>query len=214
MENSTDKKADIFKVMALTHIPEINRIAAQFITKFEKKRMNRMTDLQAKKKAYYMSLFSDQQQRKGSGFYWFELTRYKEGQWRMRHIEPDPGDAMTRYTILPKDVIDDLYDVIVDPDTVITRKNLRSKSVGKTVDLQLVKYSPHHLFGTIHERRKGNKKEIDSTGVMHPEEDMESYYRKFYHNMRLYPEAHRDFILRFLSDTFPGFQCDAAVAVK
>lgn len=208
MQNTTDKKADIFKVMDLAHIPEINRMAAEFIAKFEKKPMNPMTELQAKKKIYYQSLFKAQQQQKGEGFYWFELTRYKEDQWRMRHIEPIPGDAMSRYTVLPKDVIADLYDAIVDPETVITRSNVRSESVGKSVDLQFVKYSHHYLFGTVYERK--GKGKSSSPAALRPEEDPEAYFRKFYHNMRQHPEEYKDFILRFLWDSFPQFRYGSA----
>jgi hypothetical protein len=76
-------------------------------------------------------------------------------------------------------------------------KAVHSDLLNKTVDLQFVRYSPGHLFGTVKEN-PDTAKVRDNMNRFTLERNMELAYRVFFHYVQKFPELNKSFIIWFL----------------
>ncbi|NIM11577.1 MAG: hypothetical protein GTO45_05740 [Candidatus Aminicenantes bacterium] len=208
MYKDVSKNISIYELISLVHIPEVNKIIESALEELKRGTFSPcILDYESKKKYYYQSLFEDLNPGEGDsegsdGFYWFELTQFDEWQWRMTYIDPNPPSHMHYYQVLPRDVIDGMAHTLVNPDKVITMKAVHSKSLNKKVDLQFVKFSPIHMFGTVKQTAEVRKNKGKKRGVS-LEGDLEMAYRVFFDYVRKFPDLSKEFIQDFLTNMLP-----------
>jgi hypothetical protein len=186
--------ADIVELFDLVHIPEINKVFALKIEELKGSDLRQcIQDYQRKREMYYQDLFVTHY-REGE-LYWFELTRYREWDWRMTKISPASLSYRSEYDILPWDVIDQIIDYPVNPDKVNTLEALHSDMLNKTVRLQFVRTSLKHIIGTVREKpgylNVQGKKESISLNLL--DENLEIAQQVFFHSLPKSP---------FLNDVF------------
>jgi hypothetical protein len=193
------KDVNLYDLIDMVHIPGVNPVFAALVERLKTGDLQHCIDAyKRKERTYHEELFM-KHYRAGQNppLYWFHLTQYNAWQWRITNIEPVPGNYLRRNEILPRDIIDQITRELVDPDKVITMKAVHSDLLNKTVDLQFVRYSPGHLFGTV--RENPDTAEVrDNRNRFTLEENMDVAYRVFFQYVQKFPEVNKSFILWFL----------------
>jgi hypothetical protein len=206
MYKDVSKNISIYELISLVHIPEVNKIIESALEELRRGTFSPcILDYESKKKNYYQSLFEDLYPGEGEGsdgFYWFELTQFDEWQWRMTSIEPKPPPHMHYYQVLPRDVIDGMAHTLVNPDKVITMKAVHSRSLNKKVDLQFVKFSPIHMFGTVRENLD-DWQEVFNGDRDVLEKDLDAAFRLFFYYLHKYPDLNKEFMQRYIKKMIP-----------
>ncbi len=204
---------DIKKLIGLWHVPEVEEaIVSETQRLLEGKCGRQIEKFKRTKQSFHKTLFSGVVQGIEGPFFWFELIRYKDFEWRIVHIEPMPPPETPPYLILPWDIIDELTQHPAKPDLVV-EKSIQNAEKGRT-DLRFVRYSNFHLFGTVNiinsvppvadsgagENRQEKEKDQQPAVVkLSSDTDIGQVYRKIHHYLDKYPQDCEEFIRRFLA---------------
>ena len=199
-----NKDVNLYDLIDLVHIPAVNPVFASLLERLKIGDLRPCFDAyQRKMNIFYNHLFINHfQAGQNPPLYWFHLTRYDTWEWRITHMVPTPENILLRHEILPRDIIDEITRELVDPDKIITMKAVYSNSLNKTVDLQFVRYSSSHIFGTVREK-PDSAEDLYNENRVTLEGDMELAYRIFFHYMQKYPGLNNFFIHGFLEEVLP-----------
>jgi hypothetical protein len=197
---------DLYQLIDLVHVPEVNREFAETVTKWLEKGVAgaEIEDYNRKKKVYFDMLFARVCQRpvkkkRGrlpgtTSFYWFELQRYDEYAWRPVNMKPFEQAYNHQYEILPMDIIEKMAEFPVDPEQVITLKGVRSTLLHKVVDVEFVRFSNAHMFGTVEGR--GPEK-------IRWEGDLGAAFLAFFDYRDRFPDKVMDFVQEYAENLMP-----------
>ena len=201
------KNVDLFEVIDLSHIPEVNRVLAEKLEDIGRGELGKcLEEYKLKRDNYYKEMFEKVgRQDQGLPLYWFELTLYEGLNWRITSMESFNPQYAHPYGVLPWDVIQEIAGSVVDPDRIITREAIHSDSLNKNVTVRWVRYSSEFIFGTVIEVTSPGTQAGDGAVTDHTrlEEDM-MVYNLFYDNMRKYPDQTRDYLYEFFSKKLPA----------
>jgi len=98
-------------------------------------------------------------------------------------MEPFEQAYNHQHEILPMDIIEKMAEFPVDPEQVITMKGVRSTLMHKVVDLEFVRFSNTHMFGTV----KGHGPE-----KIRREGDLEAAFLAFFYYRDKFPDRRND----------------------
>jgi len=192
---------NIYELIDLAHVPGVNRELAAKLADWGKKKISaREEEYDNARKSYCNTLFVVPRRQKAPGYnrlYWFELLQYDNWQWRMVNMFPWKLPHDHQYKVLPTDIIDKMSEFPVEPDKVVTMAGAHSTLLNKTVDVQFVRYSSTHIFGTV-------KENIAGPGQIHWEGDMETAFQIFYLCRDMYPEMVGGFVKGFMAALLTG----------
>ncbi|MCP4215097.1 MAG: hypothetical protein GY765_10585 [bacterium] len=90
----------------------------------------------------------DKRREEVPGLYWFELTCYRDNEWKLMDMQPTPGG------VLPGDIVNEavivrMTDELIEPDKVISVENESFENLSKAVTLHFSRLSTKSLVGTI-----------------------------------------------------------------
>jgi hypothetical protein len=175
----------------------VNRALEATIKKWEEKGVgdDEWTEYDRQKDKYFKKLYTGRPGQES--FYWFELQQYDPMKWRMIHMEPFAEAYNHQYEILPMDIIRDIANTKVNPNKVITREDVRSGLLDKTVDLQFVHFSDTYMFGTVKEHTG------ETPGKIRWEGDMEAAFLAFFDCRNRQPRKVIDFVKEFAKGLQP-----------
>ena len=202
MNNDTDrnKNNDLFRMINLVHVTQVNRELTKVVSKWERVGVGEeeKTEYDLRRENYFKRLYTAKAGKEQGAFYWFELQRYESNKWRMIHMEPFSKAYNHQYEILPTDIIERIAKTKVNPDRVVTRKNLRSGIMDKTVDLKFVRFSETHMFGTVNGNGTG-----EAGQTVRWEGDMEAFFLAFFDYRDKYPRRVMEFVKEFAGGLLP-----------
>lgn len=196
---------NVFEMIALSHVPEVNRVLKDMVKKWDRKKPSaqKLTGNENQRATYFEALFAAPYRRivaENHGnppaqppFYWFELLQYETWEWRMVHMEPYDCACNHQYQILPLDVIEQLADSVVEPDRV-TSVQLHSPSMKKTLDITFVRCSNTVIYGIVAERAPGK---VCWNG------DMEAAFQAFFDYRNKFPMEVCQFVHDFAQSLLP-----------
>jgi len=192
---------NIYRLIERVHVPGVNRVLAAKLAQWEKGTIaTHQEEYDKARKSFCNDLFVVPRQEKAPGadrMYWFELMQYGTWQWRMVNLFPWRLPDDDQYKVLPKDIIDKMSEFPVEPGKVVTMAGAHSTLLNKTVDVQFVRYSSTHIFGTV-------KQSITGPQQIHWEGDMETAFRIFYICRGMFPETAATFVNEFMAKVLPG----------
>ena len=149
---------------------------------------------------YYKELYENAP-KKGQTLYWFELLECGSQNWEV--ISMSPGDmALKRfYEILPRDIIEEMAEGLVDPHTVVKRPNLRSALLKKKLDLEYVHLTKTCMVGTVREHKQILK---------HWKDDPETAFQVYFNCKTMYTDK----VLPFVEDFLHRLESNRLPAIK
>jgi len=149
---------------------------------------------------YYKQLYTDPIQQ-GPPRCWFELLECGAQHWEIFTIHPGNVPRGRYYEILPRDIIEEIAENLVDPDNVVTREKIRSSYLGKTMDIEYVYISPTFIVGTVTEH---------TWETMNRQDNIETAFRVYYDYRNRFPKVilafERAFLDQWGPDASPGFK--------
>ena len=185
---------NIYELIDLVHVPGVNRELAAKLAAWENQTIAaREEEYDTPRKSFFNTLFVVPRREKVPGYsrvYWFELLQYDNWQWRMVNMVPWTLPNDYQYKVLPTDIIDKMSEFPVEPDKVVAMEGAHSTLLHKTVDVQFVRYSSTHIFGTVKERIPD---QVNWAG------DMETAFQVFYMSRERYPEMVGNFVKGFMA---------------
>ncbi|MCP5054272.1 MAG: hypothetical protein GY940_44300, partial [bacterium] len=189
---------NIIEMIDLIHVPEVNRKLAEKLEEWKGDGFKSyMVDYEEQFTRYYMELYDaplelmkQTGEDKHSRLYWFEFQQYAVGDWRMMRFMPWAGYYHYQYKMVPQDVIEQLDDALVKPGRVVTMNGVYSKRMKKKIDLQIVRYSGSHIFGTAKEKIEET---VDWAG------DLKTAFQTVYLYRETFPDIVNPFAAAFLS---------------
>jgi hypothetical protein len=197
-----DKKSDldILQLLDMAHVPEVKTLLQSELKRIKGGGFKRHIDeYWEQKKKWMEELFNSPRQtveitagKVPGNLYWFELTEYSYGDWRMTNIQPEPPLYSQPYEVLPRDIIEKLADSLVNPEEAAAMDRVRSDLMDKDVDLRFVHYSSNFIMGTV---RDSELRPQNFDGL---KKDKELAYRVFYNYFQKYPDSCIEFIREFL----------------
>ncbi len=196
------KEVDLFELIDKVHVPEINRVFAEYNAELcEPPYKDRYDEFKAKKSQHFKTLCEPEQEFANGEFskYWFEITRYREGEWRITAVNPAPLPHTFTYGFMPRDVIQQLTEVQEDPDHVEV-KIVESKDIGRRIKVLYVRASATFIYGVC----------MHLEPLENWERDMHNTYRVFYQYLRTKPDVVRKFIHNFMTRKAPELKLEKA----
>jgi len=195
----------------MLHIQSLNSKMAEEIERWEEQGLQtHEKECFEKHSMYFKILFADRINRfieKSGGkpdvtppLYWFELLQIHTLRWKVAFMRP--GDAVTgrQHEILPPDIIPRIAEFHVDQDHVY-REKIRSDLLGKTLELEFVRFSDTHIFGTVKAHKPGRMKPIKW------QEDMDTAFQVFFDYRNRFTKD----VLTFVREFAGGIPPDAVV---
>ncbi len=137
---------------------------------------------------YYKELYEDAR-KKGPALYWFDLLECGSQNWEVFSMVPGDMALKRHYDILPKDIIEEMAESLVDPHTVVKRPNVRSALLKKKVDLEYVHLSKTCMIGTVREHKQK---------LRHWKDDPETAFQAYFNYKVMYPDKVLPFAEDFL----------------
>ncbi len=193
------KEVDLFKMIEMVHIPPVNTYLRKYIDKLgrpklDEQRKKHEEKLESLKKAWLNpgleaidGVFNK---------YWFKLTQYREGEWRITDMKPPPPSSAFTFGIVPRDTFPHLTSTPVDPDEP-QFVQVRSTSFKKELEFKFIRICETSVVGVCHlppgepvkpAPVKGTRGEKGRQGKL------ANSYRVFYQYLRKYPDLVRSFI--------------------
>ncbi len=198
---------DFYQFFEMAHVPAVNRELSDMVTKWVETGFAgaEIEEYNRKKLEYYYKLFVGPGERYAAedkdrfwgrpSFYWFELRRYDEYEWRIFHMAPGAQAYNHQYEILPRDIIEQITESFVDPEKVITLKRVRSTLLDKVVDVEFVRFSESQVFGTV--------KEYEAKKIRW-EGDLAAAFQAFFDYRGKFPDRVMDFTAEFAENLMPA----------
>jgi hypothetical protein len=205
---------NLYEMIDLIHVPGVNRALAAKVKEWEEQGLAACEEEYERRRRHYykkmcspsvdeiLSAFKSPKDTMITSFasstqlYWFELIQYEEWQWRMVHLEPQTPFYNHQYKILPMDIIERMAETPVNPDQVVTMKGIRSPSLKKKMDVQFVRYSSTHIFGTV-------KEHTGPSARVCWEGDLETAFQTFFKFKNILPHQVNGFVVKFMANLPP-----------
>ena len=160
---------------------------------------DRMREYDKLLNTYFKELYQDAP-KEGPPRYWFELLECGSQYWEIFSMRPLDMVVNRFYEILPKDIIEEMAESLVDPHTVVKRPKVRSALLKKHLGLEYVHLSETCIVGTVWEYSKST----------HWKDDPETAFRSFFNYKTLYtPKVlpfTENFLRRLESDRLPAIK--------
>lgn len=198
--------SNIFELINWVHVPEVDKIFSEVIEEIKSGELKHCLDeFEGKLKKYYDTLFVNSEKQEYETFHWYELTRYREWDWRMTVLRPYPPPDTPPYEVMPRDIIAKITESLVNPEKTISLQGTCSQSLNKTVDLKFVRVSDNFLCGTVGLLEKDNLsgKSKYTKGGITLDGDIDTAYRVFSHYTHKYPQIREQFIREFNETMLP-----------
>ena len=213
MSFKTNDTVELNRLINLVHVPEVKREFNDLHCRLKDKDIQRhILDFKSRKRELFIELYKNRREgnvgaNTAGDFYWFELTCYGPGDWRLTSAYPlHDVYIVPQYEILPQQVIEKIIDTPVNPHEVRSVFNLKSGFWRKVVDVKFCRLSEGFICGTVRlcKRLKGNiprNKELNIAP-----RDFEMAFRKFYYLFSLQPGLIYSFMVDFLKVKMPGLK--------
>jgi hypothetical protein len=147
---------DINELIELLHVPVVeNRVHLKIEEIKSGGYENKIELYNQKVTTYKHVLFENRRQEPGKEevnscqLYWFELTRFKNGVWKVTCLDPAPPPFSDMAEIVPDDIVRVIDHSLTNPDKVEIKRKIVSNIFCKHYDLEFVRSSENHAFGTI-----------------------------------------------------------------
>ncbi|UCH96221.1 MAG: hypothetical protein JSV88_05015, partial [Candidatus Aminicenantes bacterium] len=204
---------ELDRLINLIHVPEINREFNKLHDRLKDIDIQQhIMDFKIRKRELFMELYMkrwecNEVSRAVGDFYWFELTCYGPGDWRLTMSYPlHDVSIVPQYEILPHQVIEKIIDTPVKPNETRSAFNLKSEFWRKVVNVKFCRLSEGFICGTV-ELCKRMKGDIDAKKNLNiASRDFEMAFRKFYYLFSHQPGLIYSFILDFLKAKIPGLK--------
>ena len=204
---------ELNRLINLVHVPEIKREFNELNDRLKDKDIQQhIVDFKTRRRELFIELYKSRWEGDGCTstagyFYWFELTCYGPGDWRLTLAHPIHDlSIVPQYEILPHQVIKKIIDTPVNPHKVRSAFNLKSEFWRKVVNVKYCRLSEGFICGTV-ELRKHLEGEIDRKKKVNiAPRDFEMAFRKFYYLFLHQPGLIYSFILDFLKAKIPGLK--------
>jgi len=213
MSFKTNDTVELNRLINLVHVPEVKREFNDLHYRLKDKDIQRhILDFKSRKRELFIELYKNCWEGNGGAntagyFYWFELTCYGPGDWRLTSAYPfHEVSIVPQYEILPHQVIEKIIDTPVDPHDVRSVFNLKSGFWRKVVDVKFCRLSEGFICGTVRlcKRLQGNIPRNKKVNIA--PRDLEMAFRKFYYLFSLQPGLIYSFMVDFLKDKMPGLK--------
>lgn len=137
--------------------------------------------------------------------FWFELTRYSKGDWRLTGREPNPPiNIIPQLETVPHEVIKIISKCPLNPEKINTLENIQSKFYRKTVTVNYVRLTEGLICGTIIQTGVPSNSPVPVKIKSMHNRDMEMGFRKFHYYLENSPELVYPVILAYLKKKIPG----------
>lgn len=114
---------------------------------------NRVDEYDRMGHKYYKQLYTDPI-KKGPPRCWFEILECGSQNWEIFAMLPGSIPRNQYHEILPRDIIEEMVEDLVDPDNVVSKKKIRSAYLDKTMDIEYVYISSTLIVGTVTEHNQ------------------------------------------------------------
>lgn len=150
------KKELLDQLDELLNIPQAERVILHKVKElklFFKEEIERYRHLKEGfiRAAYGQMKFLDgEENQPGEQVYQFELNQDQYGEWVPGNINPPPPPGYDAYDIIPGEIIEYIDPFRINPDKIETHNKIVIESLnGRTFNLSFIKYTDHHVLGTI-----------------------------------------------------------------
>jgi hypothetical protein len=213
MSLEKNDSVELKRLINLVHVPEVNREFNELHDRLKDKDIQQhVVDFKTRKRELFIELYKDRWEGDGGAntagyFYWFELTCYGPGDWRLTLAYPlHDVSIVPQYEILPNQVIEKIIDTPVNPHEVRSVYNLKSEFWRKVGNVKFCRLSEGFICGTVElcKRLKGNIERNKKVNIA--SRDFEMAFRKFYYLFLHQPGLIYSFMVDFLKAKIPGLK--------
>lgn len=213
MSLEKNDSVELNRLINLVNVPEINREFNELHNRLKDKDIQQhVVDFKTRKRELFIELYKNRWEDDGGTctagyFYWFELTCYGPGDWRLTLAYPlHDVSIVPQYEILPNQVIEKIIHTPVNPHEVRLASNLKSEFWRKLVNVKFCRLTEGFICGTV-ELRKRLKEKIDRKKEVNiASRDFEMAFRKFYYFFLHQPGLIYSFMVDFLKAKIPGLK--------
>lgn len=207
-----EKDINLRDVIDTLKVPEINKLVFLRIGKIssDTRCQRQIESYRRGVDEYFRELYQDVSCRREQAgkdqypvLYWFELSRFAESDWELTRMRPIPPPYEPYKEIMSGQIIEKITSGFpVNPDKVVTLKAEPSGWLNRRVDLQFVRFSANHLFGTVKENLDDWEGKFPGEPGMW-ERDIEMAYRFFFYYLHKFPSLANEFIRFFIREVLP-----------
>jgi hypothetical protein len=163
MSLEKNDSVELKRLINLVHVPEINREFNELSDRLKDKDIQQhIVDFKTRKLELFIELYKNRWEGDGGTntagyFYWFELTCYGPGDWRLTLAYPIHDVLIVpQYEILPHQVIEKIIDTPVNPHEVRSAFNLKSEFWRKVVNVKFCRLTEGFICGTVELCKRAN----------------------------------------------------------
>lgn len=207
-----EKEINLRDVIDTLKVPEINKLVFLRIGKISSDiRWQRQIESYRRRVGeYFRELYESVYRRREQAgkdrypvLYWFELSRFAESDWELTRMRPIPPPYEPYKELMSGQIIEKITSGFpVNPDKVVTLKTEPSGWLNRRVDLQFVRFSTNHLFGTVKENLDDWEGKFPGEPGMW-ETDIEMAHRVFFYYLHKFPSLAKEFIQFFIREMLP-----------
>jgi len=204
-----DKHVNIYELVEHSHVPGFNRILALKLEEIKSGELK--ADIEAYKekiKVYKLALlFLRMRLKQGNEdmyprLYWFELSKFAEGDWGITLLEPCPPPYEPYYEILPTDIYQAITRVPLALDHPVEVDAFPSSWLNKKVDLIYLWSTSNHIVGTVRENISEWEQGLDS-GIIPRDAGVEFLYRVLLRVLSRHPGLETEFMRDYAAEMLP-----------
>lgn len=195
---------DIHELIELLHVPVVEHRLHLKVEELKSSEYENKIILYKQRVATYKRILfeskvkTSNENEKSTQPYWFELTKYRDDEWKVTRMEPDPPPFCDILEIIPDDIIKLVDCSLTNPDKVESMRNIPSSIFQKHYDLEFVRCSDNHAVGTICETPVCAEKRYQDKAYIENEK-LDFALRLFFSYMQKFPLIRDYFLNEFFS---------------
>lgn len=196
---------DINEVIELLHVPLVEHRLHLKIKELKSSEYESKIKLYKQRiETYRRILYANKVPETGNGdekmkqLYWFELTKFREDEWKVTKIEPEPPPFSDFLDIIPDDIIKLIDSSLTNPDSIEKMRDVSSGFSQKHYNLEFVRCSDNHAVGTICETIASMEKRYQDKAYTENER-LDFALKLFFSYMQKFPSIRDYFLNEFFS---------------